>query len=85
MSKKRNDKEFMICLTPKPSPKIFQIIEFSLWPLSGLDINPFDYTMWEVLENKANGSFHPNIGSLKTAIEEVWNKMSEEFIFISYK
>ena len=29
-------------------------------------------------QNKYN--FRPNIGSLKTAIEEEWNKMPEEFI-----
>ena len=29
------------------------------------------------LENKTNATSHPNIGSLKTAIEEKWNKMSK--------
>ena len=33
-----------------------------------------------MLENKTNSISHPNIGSLKNAIEEEWNKMSEEFI-----
>ena len=33
-----------------------------------------------VLENKTNATSYPNIGSLKNAIEEEWNKMSEEFI-----
>ena len=30
--------------------------------------------------NQTNVTSHPNIGSLKTAIEEEWDKMSEEFI-----
>ncbi len=34
---------------------------------------------------KTNTTFHPNIGSLKTAIEEEWNKMSEEFILKACK
>ena len=38
------------------------------------DLNPdlysFDYAIWGVLENKTNSTSHPNIGSLKTAIEE---------------
>ena len=34
----------------------------------------------EILENKTNATSHPNIGSLKTAVVEEWNKMSEEFI-----
>ena len=41
------------------------------------DFNPLNYTIWGVLENKTNAIYHPNIGSLKTAIEEEWNKMSE--------
>ena len=41
--------------------------------------------MWGVLEDKTNATFHRNIGSLKTAIEEEWNKMSEEFILKACK
>ena len=33
-----------------------------------------------VWENETNATSHPNIGSLKTATYEKWNKMSEEFI-----
>ena len=70
----------MTCLTPKPSPKDF---------LCGLHqvqtLTPFDYAIWGVLENKTNATSHPNIGSLKTAFEEEWNKMSEEFILKACK
>ena len=41
--------------------------------------------LWGVLENKTNATSHPNIGSLKTAIEEEWIKMSEEFILKACK
>ena len=44
------------------------------------DLLNADYTVWGVLENKTNASSHPNICYLKTAIEEEWNKISEEFI-----
>ena len=44
------------------------------------DHNLLDYTVWGILENETNVTSHPNIGSLKTATEEEWNKMSEEFI-----
>ena len=30
----------------------------------------YNYAVWGVLENKTNATLHPNIGSLKTAIEE---------------
>ena len=45
------------------------------------DLNPLDNAIWGVLETKTNATSHPNIGSFnKTAIEEEWNKISEEFI-----
>ena len=49
------------------------------------DLNLLDYVIWAILENKTNPTSHPNIGSLKTAIEEEWNKMSEEFILKACK
>ena len=33
------------------------------------DLNPLDYAISGVLENKTNATSHPNIGSLKTDIE----------------
>ena len=38
------------------------------------------YAIQGVLDNITNAASHPNIGSLKAAIEEEWNKMFEEFI-----
>ena len=70
----------MICLTAKPSQKNSEIIGISLRPPSSPDFNPLDYAIRDVLENKTNAISHLNTGSLKTAIEEKWNKMSEEFI-----
>ena len=48
-------------------------------------LNILDYAIWDVLENKTTATFRPNIGSLKTAIEEERNKMSEEFILKACK
>ena len=48
-------------------------------------IKPLDYTIWGILENKTNATSHPNIGLLKTAVEEEWNKINEEFILKVYK
>ena len=47
---------------------------------SSPDFNSLDYAFWGVLENKTNATSYRNIGSLKTVIEEEWNKMSEEFV-----
>ena len=49
------------------------------------DLNPFDYAIWGVLENKTNPTSHRNIGSLKIALEVEWNKMFEEFILKACK
>ena len=48
-------------------------------------LNPLENTTWGVLENKTNATSHPNIDSLMNAIEDEWNKMSEEFIFKAHK
>ena len=53
---------------------------YTLWPPSSPDLNPFDYAIWGILENKTNATSHPNIDLLNNAIEEEWNKISEEFI-----
>ena len=75
----------MICLTPKPSQKYLEIIGVSLWHPSSPDLNPLNYAIWGVLENKTRATSYPNIGSPKTAIEEEWNKMSEEIILKACK
>ena len=49
------------------------------------DFTSLDYAIWGIFENKTNATVHPNIGSLKTTIEEEWNKMSEEFILKTCK
>ena len=49
------------------------------------NLNNLDYTIWGILENKTNTTSHPNIGSLKIAIEEEWNKISEELILKACK
>ena len=49
------------------------------------DHNTLVNAILSVLENITNVTTHPNIGSVKTAIEEEWNKMSEEFIPKAWK
>ena len=61
--------------------KLRTAIEQDLSP----NLNPLDYTIWGILESKTNTTSHPTIGSLKTVIEEEWNKMSEEFILKAHK
>ena len=67
----------------------FKVHEKTVWTAIkqdlSLDLNPFDYAIWGLLENKTNTTSHSNIGLLKTAIAEEWNKMSEEFILKACK
>ena len=72
-------------LYAKTKPKeISEIIGVSLWPPSSPNLNnPLDYTIWGVLENKTTS--YPNIGLLKTAIQEKWNKTYEGFILKACK
>ena len=57
-----------------------KVHEKTVWTAIKQDLKPPDGAIWDILENKTNAFSHPIIGSLKTAIEEEWNKMSEEFI-----
>ena len=45
------------------------------------NLNPLHYA----IENNTNITSHPNFGSLKSAIEEEWDKMSEVFILKACK
>ena len=73
---KKRQRIYDLFNTKTKTKKISKIIGVSLWPLSSPD--PLDYAKWGILENKT--TLHSNIGLLQTAIEEEWNKMSEEFI-----
>ena len=66
--------------TKPPPKKTYLKWLISIWPPPSPDLNPLDFAMWNVLENKTNVTSHPNIDTLKIAIEEKWNKMFEEFI-----
>ena len=72
----------MIETKPKTFPKKLECL-YGLHQVQ--TITPFDYAIWSVLENKTNEIPHPYIGSLKTAIEEKWNKISEESILMVCK
>ena len=56
---------------------VTKVMEFSHLPIFQ---NIACKYIWGVSENKTNATSHPNIGSVKTDIEEYRNKISEEFI-----
>ena len=74
---KRKNKESMICSTPKPSQKTSEVTGVSFRPPLSPDLSPLDYAIWGVQENRTNSTSHTNVGSLKSAISEEWNKTTE--------
>ena len=55
-----------------------ELLVFEKTEIYAQTFTPVDYAIWSFFENKINANSHPNISSFKTAIEEEWNKMSEE-------
>ena len=44
------------------------------------DLNPLDYSTSSVLQERVQGSSHPNIELLKAHIAEAWGALDEAFI-----
>ena len=51
-----------------------------MWPPQSPDLNPLDYSIWSVLQDKVQGSSHPNMEALKAHITEVWEAMEPSYI-----
>ena len=69
--KKKKKRQIYDLLTAETKPKIFsEITGVSLWPPSRPDLNPLEYAILGVLENKTDATYHLNIGSLKNVIAE---------------
>ena len=51
-----------------------------MWPPQSPDLNPLDYSIWSVLQDKVQGSSHPNLEALKAHITEVWEAMEPSYI-----
>ncbi|KAG5313072.1 MOS1T transposase, partial [Pseudoatta argentina] len=56
---------------PSCSPRL------PLWPPNSPDLNPLDYYVWSVVERVTNKSRHPNVTSLRTAIEVAFKSAAE--------
>lgn len=45
------------------------------WPPNSPDLNPLDYYVWSVVERVTNKTRHPNVASLRAAIEAAFRNM----------
>ncbi len=48
------------------------------WPPNSPDLNPMDYAIWSILQEKACKKPHPNVESLKRALKKAWNEITLE-------
>jgi hypothetical protein len=48
------------------------------WPPYSPDLNPLDYSVWSILEEKACPKSHPNVESLKRALLKAWDEIDVE-------
>jgi len=46
------------------------------WPPSSPDLNPLDYAVWSILEEKACTKPHTTVESLKRALIKAWDEIS---------
>ena len=73
--------------TQDENPEKFQhknglpsFIKKNEWPASSPDLNPLDYSIWSVLESRANAEAHNSVESLKRAITEAFKSLDQEMI-----
>jgi hypothetical protein len=50
------------------------------WPPSSPDLNPLDYCLWSVLEEKACRDPHPNLEALKRSLTKVWEEIPQKTV-----
>ena len=50
------------------------------WPPSSPDLNPLDFAIWSILENKVSATHHTNLDALKTKLMKEWDKIPQKVI-----
>lgn len=55
------------------------------WPPASPDLNPMDYCIWSLLEEKVCSKRHKNLGTLKLALTKEWNNFSMDLIRAAIK
>jgi hypothetical protein len=48
------------------------------WPSNSPDLNPLDFSIWSVLEQRVSATTHTSVESLKTALMRAWDKITME-------
>jgi transposase len=49
-----------------------------IWPANSPDLNPMDYAIWSILEQKVSARSYNTVDALKRALIRAWNEISVE-------
>lgn len=51
-----------------------------MWPPQSPDLNPLDYSIWSVMQQKVQATSHPNLETLKARIVEAWGDLEIDYV-----
>ncbi len=51
-----------------------------MWPPSSPDLNPMDFSLWSILEQRACAKSHKSVVALKISLKKAWAKIPKEVI-----
>ena len=54
------------------------LITAAEWPPYSPDLNPMDYSVWSILEQKVCSTKHSSVESLKQSLEKEWDAISTD-------
>lgn len=57
----------------------------SMWPPQSPDLNPLDYAIWGIMEQKVCAVPHPGVDALRVCILREWDILTEQLIRNSWK
>ena len=55
------------------------------WPPCSPDLNPMDFSVWSILEDKACAKPHRSVASLKTSLQKAWRGIDQDVFRKSVK
>ena len=50
------------------------------WPPNSPDLNPLDYSIWGIMKAKVGAVRHPNLNSLRQALEKEWGTLDDDMV-----
>jgi len=57
-------------------------IPSDLWPANSPDLNPVDYRIWDVIQQRVYKSRVHDTDELKQCVQQMWRNVSQSILFI---